>query len=122
MGICDTEIWKCRSCGFTFEAEDGLYEADPCDFGTTHSVSPYTCPLCGNVKNVSSCCSIDAPKPENEDLCSNDSDICERCNIKMVPLDKGKFYRIPFLSKKYKCPKCYRKSFKFLKSDGSWMT
>lgn len=122
MGICDCEIWKCSSCGFQFEAHSGLYEADPNDFGTTHIIDPYYCPSCGNVKNLSKCISLEPPEKGNEELCHNDSDICEICNTKMEHLKKGKLYKIPFLAKKYKCPKCKQIKFKFKSYDGEIWT
>ena len=52
MGIFHEEIWKCHSCGYKFVGESGLYEVDPNDFGTTHSISPYYCPKCHVIENL----------------------------------------------------------------------
>lgn len=91
--------------------EDGLYEADPSDFGTTHSVSPYYCPKCHSLKNVSVCVSPHEPMPGNEDLIRRDSDLCENCGSEMQLLDK---------KKEYNCPRCGKKHFRFIKSSECW--
>ena len=111
------QIWECKSCGFEFEGEDGLCEMDPNDFGTTHSVEAYHCAKCGNVKNVFTCISLDSPNPENGHLCRNDNKICENCGIEMQPLKRN---ILKIFKKYYKCPKCGKKTFRFVKEDECW--
>ena len=111
MGIFYEEFWKCKNCGYEITLMHGLYEADPGDFGTTHHVVPYYCPKCNAVKDVSRCISIDEPEPQNKRLILNESDICEHCGTKMKFLEKNLFL---FFRKKYKCPKCGKKHFRFI--------
>ena len=117
MGIFQMQLWKCKSCGFEFEGYDGLYEADPNDFGTSHTVEPYYCAKCGSVKNVSYCISPYPPLPENKDLCRHDSSICETCDTEMQPLTKTKFKIFKIY---YKCHNCGKKAFRFIGEDECW--
>lgn len=117
MGIVYEQLWQC-SCGFKFVERDGLYEADPNDFGTTHSISGYHCPKCGAVKNVACNCSLEQPKEENKRLCVNESDICDNCGTQMDIMNKP---RLKFLQKGLLCPKCKKKTLKFVKKiDEIW--
>ena len=118
MGIVEEELWKCK-CGFEFIAESGLYEADPNDFGTIHFISGYHCPKCGQVKNVANHVLYEQPQDDNRDLCINESDLCDNCGTKMKFLDKPKF---KLFSKGLLCPQCKKKTLKFEKIVGEWMT
>ena len=111
MGIFEVELWKC-SCGFEFIAQDGLYEADPNDFGTTHVISGYHCEKCGEVKNVACNCSLERPQEENKHLCVNESDVCDNCGSKMKIMSPPK---IKFLQKGLLCPKCKKHNLKYIK-------
>ena len=110
MGIFYEEKWECKSCGYQFFANDGLYEADPNDFGTTHSVKPYYCSKCGNVENLSFCISLEPPEDGNEELCIYDDTKCKKCNTEMKIMKKTTFFHI---KKKYICPKCGKKALVF---------
>ena len=110
MGIMNEEIWQCKNCKFEFVGMSGCYEADPSDFGTTHGISPYYCPKCGNVKNLSNCVSFEQPRKGNEYLCQHDSSICEVCNTEMKLLKKPK---TKIFQKAYLCPECKKKKLKF---------
>lgn len=117
MGIFQMQLWKCKTCGYEFEGHDGLYEADPNDFGTTHFVEPHHCSKCGNVKNVSRCISPYPPLPENRDLCRNDSLVCENCGTEMQSMKKTKF---KIFKKHYKCPNCGKKALRFIEEEECW--
>ena len=118
MGIVEEELWKCKNCGFEFYAQEGCYEADPNDFGTTHVISAYHCYKCGNIKNVATCASFEKPLPGNENLCRHDSDKCENCGTQMHFLEKTKF---KFFKRYYKCPQCGKRTLRFIKiCDEIW--
>ncbi len=117
MGIFYEELWQCKSCGFEFSAMSGLYEADPNDFGTTHSIDPYYCPNCHSVENVAYCVSLDKPQEGNEHLILHDKDICEHCGTKMERLEKVKY---KFFKRKYICPECGKKQFRFIEESECW--
>ena len=113
MGIVNIEKWKCKSCKFEFAGNNGLYEAVPSDFGTTHHIAPYYCPKCNFVKNVVNCVSPDKPRPWNEKWIVHDSRTCEHCGTEMQFLDK---------KIKYNCPKCGKKEFEFIKNESEIWT
>ena len=112
MGAFYIQTWKCESCNFEIELSKGVYEAHPSDFGTTHCIAPYHCPICNSVKNVANCVGFKKPKPENKYLIRHDSDICEHCKTKMERLEK---------ETKYNCPECGKKQFQFI-SEEMWRT
>ena len=116
MGFVEEELWKCR-CGFEFIANSGVYEADPNDFGTSHIISGYHCPKCGQVKNIASHSSLDKPLECNKNLCVNESDICDNCGTKMQYMNKPRFR---FFSNGLLCPKCKKIRLKFKKTLDNW--